>query len=405
MTAPRTSGWPRRGRARPGRLVRRRRGPARGDCWSRAPPRRRRRLLADPRCRTWRRPAPRPPRAGRCSPSPSGPPCVRGLRQLVTAAADPTRLRDAERVAELPLLASPARPWAPRSAPAPRPRRGPVSGSCGSPAAAAARHRAAADHRAGRLPRRRQRRLLTGARAGGRALARAPRDWRGSASVLVDLEGHGREEHRAGRRPVPHGRLVHHASFPVRLDPGPVDLRTTLRRRSDGPARRSSAVKEQLRAVPGRRGRLRAAAPPQPGDRAALAALPRPQIGFNYLGRFGVPTETAWTIDAAGAADARARVRPRHADRPVHALELNAFTHERPDGPCAQRHLGLALTDLFDRGGRAASWPTLVRRAGRARRPRAPSAGAGGHTPSDLPLVDADPGRRSTSSKRTGSWP
>ena len=57
----------------------------------------------------------------------------------------------------------------------------------------------------------------------------------------VDLEGHGREELFDGRRPVAHGGLVHH--------PLPGALELPARRRTR--ARRSRAVKEQLRRVPG----------------------------------------------------------------------------------------------------------------------------------------------------------
>ena len=73
--------------------------------------------------------------------------------------------------------------------------------------------------------------------------------------------------------------------YPVRLDPGPLDLEEAL---AGGPAlgRALKTIKEQLRAVPGKGlgyGLLRYL---NGETAAALAGLPVPQLGFNYLGRF-----------------------------------------------------------------------------------------------------------------------
>ncbi|HEX7242510.1 MAG TPA: amino acid adenylation domain-containing protein, partial [Longimicrobiaceae bacterium] len=68
------------------------------------------------------------------------------------------------------------------------------------------------------------------------------------------------------------------AAFPVRLEVDP----------EAGPGESLRAVKEQLRAVPGKGvgfGVLRWLSP-DPGVRARLAALPRPEVNFNYLGRY-----------------------------------------------------------------------------------------------------------------------
>jgi amino acid adenylation domain-containing protein/non-ribosomal peptide synthase protein (TIGR01720 family) len=108
------------------------------------------------------------------------------------------------------------------------------------------------------------------------ALARAFASWTGSSSLLLDLEGHGREEIIEG---VDLSRTVGWFTtvFPVVLDLGapqaPVDA---LR-----------AVKEQLRAIPERGigyGLLRYAS----GDAAIaekLRALPQAEVRFNYLGQ------------------------------------------------------------------------------------------------------------------------
>ena len=103
--------------------------------------------------------------------------------------------------------------------------------------------------------------------------------------MLVDLEGHGRHPGDAGTdlsRTVGWFTAVH----PVRLDPGllPWD---EVAAGGPGLGRAVKLVKEQLRAVPGDGlgfGLLRYLNP-QTGP--VLAAAAEPQIGFNYLGRFG----------------------------------------------------------------------------------------------------------------------
>ncbi|HEX6747470.1 MAG TPA: amino acid adenylation domain-containing protein [Longimicrobium sp.] len=108
------------------------------------------------------------------------------------------------------------------------------------------------------------------------ALARAFRGWTGDRSLLVDLEGHGREDLFDGvdlSRTVGWFTAIH----PVRLEL-PED---------GGEGEAIKAVKEQLRAVPERgisHGLLRWLS----DDReihAQLAARPQPQVSFNYLGR------------------------------------------------------------------------------------------------------------------------
>ena len=105
------------------------------------------------------------------------------------------------------------------------------------------------------------------------ALGRALCDWSGHERVLVDVEGHGREDLFVQ---LDLSRTVGWFSslFPVLLDPlgTPGDA---LRR-----------VKEELRRVPGRgigHGVLKHMG--NDGQRRALAALPRAQVVFNYLGQ------------------------------------------------------------------------------------------------------------------------
>ncbi|WP_410581903.1 non-ribosomal peptide synthase/polyketide synthase [Amycolatopsis sp. lyj-108] len=100
------------------------------------------------------------------------------------------------------------------------------------------------------------------------ALGRVLADWTGRDRVLVDLEGHGREELFDG---VDLSRTVGWFTtlFPVALDV-PDDWGTALK-----------SVKEQLRAVP-RRGIGYGALRYLAGTAPEIA----PQVSFNYLGRF-----------------------------------------------------------------------------------------------------------------------
>ncbi len=108
------------------------------------------------------------------------------------------------------------------------------------------------------------------------ALAQALAPWTGERLLLVDVEGHGREESDAQ---LDLGRTVgwFTTSFPVLLELDP----------ALGPGEALKAVKEQLRAIPGSGlgyGLLRYLR----GDaalEARLSALPQAEVGFNYLGQ------------------------------------------------------------------------------------------------------------------------
>ncbi|MFS4104347.1 amino acid adenylation domain-containing protein [Streptomyces sp. PD-S100-1] len=214
--------------------------------------------------------------------------------------------------------------------------------------------------------------LLTG-------LALAYRRWRGAdGPVLCDLEGHGREDLFAGARL---DRTVgwFTSMYPARLDVGAVDWADVP---AAGPALGDALkrVKEQLRALPDHGigyGLLRHLHEP---SRGRLAAFPAPRIGFNYLGRFSSGQEADWGLTDGGFhADADPRM-PF-----AHELELVAATFDGPAGP------ELTVTvhwpeGLFDED-RIAALTGLLREAleGLARHGSGP--GAGGLTPSDVPLV------------------
>ncbi|WP_159393263.1 non-ribosomal peptide synthetase, partial [Streptomyces rimosus] len=117
------------------------------------------------------------------------------------------------------------------------------------------------------------------------ALALAVVRWRGAGSGLVlDLEGHGREEQVVAGADLSRTVGWFTSLFPVRLDLEGVDVEDAFR----GGAAAGVAlkrVKEQLRAIPDHGigyGLLRHL---NPETEEALSSAPAPQIGFNYLGR------------------------------------------------------------------------------------------------------------------------
>ncbi|MFF4933047.1 condensation domain-containing protein [Streptomyces griseofuscus] len=199
-------------------------------------------------------------------------------------------------------------------------------------------------------------------------------------SVLVDIEGHGREEITDG---VDLSRTVgwFTTMYPVRFDLGLPDLADA---RAGGPTVGAALrqVKETLRAIPDhgigygllRHGNSRTG----PG----LAALGIPEIGFNYLGRFPMGDTADWAA-APGhdfALDDADEGLPM-----AHAVEVNAAAHEGPDG--------LTLSATWTWAGNAypadrvralaEEWFTMLRAL--ARHTALP--GAAGLTPSDVSLT------------------
>ncbi|MEW1580768.1 amino acid adenylation domain-containing protein [Streptomyces microflavus] len=177
--------------------------------------------------------------------------------------------------------------------------------------------------------------LLTGLTL---AVARWRRRWTGQEShaLLVDMEGHGRE---AFDESIDLSRTVgwFTSRFPVRLDPGAIDLDEVF----DGGAATGAAlgrIKDQLRVLPDNGlgyGLLRYL---NADTAMALAGAAVPQIGFNYLGRVGAGGEG---LDGEGASsgwssasDLRIPLLPADHGMPFgHAVEINAVTREQTDGP------------------------------------------------------------------------
>ncbi|HEX4499520.1 MAG TPA: amino acid adenylation domain-containing protein [Thermoanaerobaculia bacterium] len=120
------------------------------------------------------------------------------------------------------------------------------------------------------------------------ALARAFAAWTGERSLLVELEGHGREDLFDD---VDLSRTVgwFTSIFPVFLDlDGAIEARDALK-----------AVKEQLRAVP-QNGLSYGLLRHMGGAATLLAALPRPEVSFNYLGQFDQGSSAGALLTAAG---------------------------------------------------------------------------------------------------------
>ncbi|UJB40280.1 amino acid adenylation domain-containing protein [Streptomyces sp. A1-5] len=213
---------------------------------------------------------------------------------------------------------------------------------------------------------------------------RAERGGAGGSAVLLDLEGHGREQIAEN---IDLSRTVgwFTSMYPVRLDPGPVSRYEA--RAFDAPLvdRALKRIKEQLRAVPDHGigyGLLRHL---NPRTRDALGDAVTPQIGFNYLGRYAGSSATGdagdWQLLFDGGGP-----RSQDPDMPVHhVLDINAYTKDLPEGP--QLVAGWTWpTDLLkeeDVEELAEGWL----RALRAVAEHAQAPGAGGYTPSDLPLV------------------
>ena len=217
------------------------------------------------------------------------------------------------------------------------------------------------------------------------ALVLAIADWcrrrgrDGGHAVLIDLEGHGREE---TFEDIDLSRTVgwFTSLFPVRLDAGRLDLEEAL---AGGPAagRALKLIKEQLRALPDNGlgyGMLRYL------DRESAAQLrgfAAPQIGFNYLGRFAAAGAGDWAAAPEGG-----MLGGGDPAMPLaHGLEVNALTHDAADGPKLNATWTWAPALLSEAAVRdlAQCWfdalEALVRHVDQP--------DAGGRTPSDLPLV------------------
>ncbi|BEP60729.1 hypothetical protein GmRootV213_12830 [Variovorax sp. V213] len=201
------------------------------------------------------------------------------------------------------------------------------------------------------------------------ALGRALCAWAGHAKVLVDLEGHGREDlfdHIDLSRTVGWFTTL----FPVALDP------------LDEPGEAIKRVKESLRRIPDKglgHGVLRYLG--SAAHQQALRALPRAQVVFNYLGQFdaGFDERAQWVLaqEPSGA--------PVDAGAPLtHEFAVNGQVHEGV--------LALRVSYSQARHDRSAveGWVQRFQRELEALVAHCTS-GAEGVTPSDFPLARIGP--------------
>ncbi|WP_432091965.1 non-ribosomal peptide synthase/polyketide synthase [Streptomyces sp. NRRL F-5630] len=200
------------------------------------------------------------------------------------------------------------------------------------------------------------------------AFALAVGDWRArvlgapggpGGPVLVDLEGHGRDEGIAGDADLSRTVGWFTTVIPVRLDPGVLadgDL--------DAAVARVRAHLTTLPAAGTGHGLLRHL---NPTTASMLAGLAEPQIEFNYMGRFGHAEDADWSY----APEEEAADLDADPDMPMsHALTLNALTEDRPEGPRLAAHWSFAagllgedaVRDLGETWFRALE--ALVRHAG-----------------------------------------
>ncbi|MFF3640054.1 non-ribosomal peptide synthase/polyketide synthase [Streptomyces sp. NPDC002564] len=207
--------------------------------------------------------------------------------------------------------------------------------------------------------------------------------------VLVEVEGHGRHEDLVAgldlSRTVGWFTGVH----PVRIEPGDVDW-DDLWAAGDAVGDVLKRTKEQLRAVPGQgigHGLLRYL---NPETAPLLAALPTPQIGFNYLGRFDGPGRTAdWAL-APEAADADGAGMPPGAMPLRTALTVNAVARAGDGG--AELRAVWTWADGVLAETEAAAMADAWIRALTAMARHAERGDAGGATASDFDLVALDQG-------------
>ncbi|MER5556994.1 amino acid adenylation domain-containing protein [Streptomyces sp. NPDC002506] len=222
------------------------------------------------------------------------------------------------------------------------------------------------------------------------ALALAMTKWRrtrgdGESSALIRLEGHGREEAAVPGTDITRTVGWFTSVYPVRLDVGGLDLDEAIA--GGRPAGNAiKAVKEQLHAIPDKGigyGLLRHL---NPKTAEALKDLDEGQVSFNYLGRFASGSQApqaggaGWTMSAD-----LDELAPELTTPALTVVDITAYAVETEQGP--QLSAGISFpTGLLGRDEVqefADLWCTALE--GLARHATEP--GAGGLTPSDVPLV------------------
>ncbi|MEW1551688.1 amino acid adenylation domain-containing protein [Streptomyces tsukubensis] len=223
------------------------------------------------------------------------------------------------------------------------------------------------------------------------ALALAAVRWRArrgvdESSLLLRLEGHGREEDAVPGADLSRTVGWFTSVFPVRLDVGGFDLEEAFAggRSAGGVVK---AVKEQLAAVPGKGIGYGLLAHLNPGTAEVLGAYGTGQFSFNYLGRFAADSGprgggAGWTA----AADAEGLAAAGDADMPALAtVEVNCYAVDGGQGPRLAAEIGFPA-GLLARA-EVEEFADLWRAALTGLARHVSAGGAGGLTPSDVPLV------------------
>ncbi|MCO1657046.1 non-ribosomal peptide synthetase [Pseudonocardia humida] len=210
--------------------------------------------------------------------------------------------------------------------------------------------------------------------------------------LVVEVEGHGREEALVPGADLTRTVGWFTAIHPVRLDLAGLDL--------DAAAAGAAAlgavvkrVKEQRRAVPDRGRGFGLLRHLDPDARNRLRAQPAPAVRFNYLGRFALPgsdTGSDTGSDPAGGFGGLA-VTVDPAVPATHVLDVNVLAEPTPTGPRLaavwSAPAGVLAPDAVAR--LAQRWvEALDALAGHVRDPD-----SGGHTPSDLTISGLDQAR------------
>ncbi|WP_369201030.1 amino acid adenylation domain-containing protein [Streptomyces sp. PU-14G] len=239
--------------------------------------------------------------------------------------------------------------------------------------------------------------LLTG-------LAMAVVEWRRrrgveETSVLLRVEGHGREAGAAPGAELSRTVGWFTSVFPVRPDLTGVDLREAF---AGGPAtgRAVKAVKEHLRAIPDAGigyGLLRYL---NPETAAALQEHGIGQVGFNYLGRFSAAADMPEELRGLGFSEAPELSElselaeldaAQDARMPaLSEVDINASVTDTAAGPClgALFTAPVGVLDPAEVQELADLWCAALE--GLARHVARP--GSGGLTPSDVSLVSVNQG-------------
>ena len=204
------------------------------------------------------------------------------------------------------------------------------------------------------------------------ALATALSGWTGEPRVLVQMEGHGREEDLLPDVDLTRTVGWFTTLFPVLLDLGG----------ADGPGERLKAVKEQLRAMPGRGlgyGALRYLG--SEAAREALAGQPDAEVHFEYMGQ----------MDGGATGESLLGMAPESA-----GAQYGADVPRRQLLEVSGAVVGGALQLRWGYGGELHRRETIEALAEgylsalRALIAHCTSPGAGGYTPSDFPLSGLD---------------